>query len=203
MSVTRAQNSQYELLRSYQIEEPSQRNYKCFLWEAARATTAAPLFFDKITLSDSGAVFVDGAMRLNNPIYELVREAERINHPASIGCILSLGTGWSNPTSLEDPKLHNLVRACAKIALGAQEKAEEFLHDSRGTELWKAKKYFRFNVEQGVQDIKLNEWKESEKMDAMTTSYLSRKDKAEELQACARSLLNPSPLICQSPYLHF
>lgn len=141
-------------------------------------------------------MFVDCAMRLNNPVYEVVREAERISQPLSIGCILGLGTGWSDSISLEDPKLHNLVRACRKIALDAQQKAEEFLHDSRGTELWKAQKYFRFNVEQGLQDVKLNEWKESEKMDAMTTSYLSRKDKAEKLRACARNLLNPSPLIC-------
>ena len=193
--MTRAQNSQYELLRTYQTQDPSQRNYECFLWEAARATTAAPMFFDRITLNKGGAVFVDGAMRLKNPIYEVVREAERISQHLSIGCILSLGTGWSNPISLEDSKLHNLVRTCGKIALDAQQKADDFLHGSRGTELWKAQKYFRFNVEQGLQHVKLNEWKESEKMDAITTSYLSRKDKAEESQACARNLLNPSPLI--------
>ena len=194
--MTRTQNAESDLLRSYQIRDPSQQNYECFLWEAARATTAAPIFFDKISLKASGATFVDGAMRLNNPIYELVREAERIFHQQSIGCIVSVGTGWTNSASLANSKLHNIAAACAKIALDAQGKADEFLHDSFGTELWKAKKYFRFNVEQGMQDVKLDEWKATEKMAAMTAAYLSRKDKAEEVQSCARCLLNPSPLIC-------
>jgi hypothetical protein len=152
------------------------------------------MFFDKISLKASGATFVDGAMRLNNPIYELIREAERVYPQHDIGCVVSIGTGWVSPASLDNAKLRHVVAACAKIALDAQGKADEFLHDSRGTELWKAKKYFRFNVEQGMQDVKLDEWSEMERMDAMTTAYLSRKDKANEVQSCARCLLDPSPL---------
>ncbi|KAI9709423.1 MAG: hypothetical protein M1812_007700 [Candelaria pacifica] len=196
---TRTQNSQPELLRSYQNRDPSQRNYNCRLWEAVRATSAAPMFFDKITLQDGGADFVDGAMRLNNPIYELLREAERLYQPLSIGCILSLGTGWTNPTSLDDPKLHNVVRACAQIAVDAQQKADDFLQDRRGSEFRDANKYFRFNVEQGVQEIKLDEWKQLKTLDAMTTGYLSRNGK--ELQECARSLTNPTSLAARRPNL--
>ncbi len=137
--------------------------------------------------------FVDGAMKLNNPVYELLREAERVYQPLRIACILSLGTGWSHPTSLDSPKLHKIMQACAKIALDAQQKADDFLQDSRGIELSRAHKYFRFNVEQGVQDIELDEWKEMETLDAMTTGYLSRK--GPEIQQCARSLINPTSLV--------
>ena len=59
-------------------------------------------------------------------------------------------------------------------------------------ELREQGKYFRFNVEQGMQDIELGEWRQVEKMDAVTTAYLRRP--AIEIQRCAESLLNPVPI---------
>lgn len=100
--------------------------------------------------------------------------------------------------SLQSSKAHSVVQACVKIALDAQSRAEEFLADNLGTRLWKAKKYFRFNVEQGLQDIQLEEYKEMERMGAMTVGYLSRKDKAEEIRECAKSLLYPNAMPLQS-----
>ena len=39
-------------------------------------------------------------------------------------------------------------------------------------------------------------------MDAMTTAYLSREEKAEEICSCAKSLLNPTPISRMSHYLY-
>ncbi|KAI9758370.1 MAG: hypothetical protein M1835_000598, partial [Candelina submexicana] len=192
---------QPDLLRSYSTSDPSQENYDCHLWEAVRATSAAPTIFEKITLKASGTDFVDGAFYLNNPIYELMREAKRVYPGSNVGCVLSLGTGWPNPTSLESPSLSNLAQACAKIAVDAQRKAEEFLHDDTGKELWKGQKYFRFNVEQGVQGVKLDEWKEVKTLEANTKAYLARSDKAEELRKCAKSLINPTPLAARRRHM--
>lgn len=91
--------------------------------------------------------------------------------------------------SLLNPKAHRIALACVKIASDAQGKADEFLAGDLGTRLWKEKRYFRFNVEQGLQDIQLEEYKEKEKMAAMTTAYLSRKDRGEEILECAKRLL--------------
>jgi hypothetical protein len=76
--------------------------------------------------------------------------------------------------------------------LDAQGRAEEFLADDLGTQLWKDKKYFRFNVEQGLQDIELEEYKQIDRMIALTNAYLGRKDKGEEIGECAKQFLPPT-----------
>ena len=135
---------------------------------------------------------MDGAIRLNNPIYELAREAERLYPSRRIGCIVSIGTGWPKRTSIHGSKLHNIAQACVQIALDAQGKAEEFVNDKDGKELRRAQKYFRFNVEQGLQDIEIEEWKRMEEMDAMTTDYLSQANNAEQIERCAQALISSS-----------
>jgi antirestriction protein len=117
----------------------------------------------------------------------------------AIGCILSLGTGWTNVPSLDKAKLHNVLAACVQIALDSEETAKRFMYDRRGEALWKHGKYFRFNVEQGMHDIELDEWKHLEKMDAMTTRYLSAKETAENIRSCAKSLLNPTSVSRMPP----
>ena len=59
------------------------------------------------------------------------------------------------------------------------------------------RKYFRFNVDQELQDIEIEEWKKMEMMDVMVTNYLSQQETAEQLETCVRGLVNevPSPSI--------
>lgn len=54
------------LLRSYTnpLQMPELPDIK--LWEAARATSAAPMFFKRLEVN--GQTFVDGGLQANNPI---------------------------------------------------------------------------------------------------------------------------------------
>jgi predicted acylesterase/phospholipase RssA len=68
------------------------------IWEAARATSAAPSFFDPIKINYGGITetFIDGALGQNNPVEELWMESQEVfGKPleAQIRVILSLGTG--------------------------------------------------------------------------------------------------------------
>ena len=191
MTVTRTQCRELELLRSYS----SEKNYSCTIWEAARATTADPLFFKKISIRSGGATFVGGTIRSNNPICELVKEAERLYPSRKIGCIVSIGTGWPKQTSTHGSKLDDIAQACVQIALDAQGRAEDFVKAWRGRELLKDNKYFRFNVDQELQDVKIEEWKKMEKMDDVVGKYLSQEDTAAQVEACVGELVNavPSP----------
>lgn len=63
------------------------------LWEAGRATSSTPLCFDKIKFQTGGAVFLDGVLLLNNPIRELVNEADQVWPNGLIGHHISIGTG--------------------------------------------------------------------------------------------------------------
>ncbi|KAK0567692.1 hypothetical protein OC861_002546 [Tilletia horrida] len=79
---------------------------KIKIWQAARATSAAPAYFQRLTcdlneLVDvpegtvNGTVsFIDGGMVENNPVLELMSEAILTYGPKrKVGCIVSLGTG--------------------------------------------------------------------------------------------------------------
>ena len=74
----------------------------CTIWEAGRATSAAPTFFDPITFSNGGT-FRDGALRDNNPIYELMHEVEAEASGLEIASIISIGTGPVSYTHLTLP----------------------------------------------------------------------------------------------------
>jgi predicted acylesterase/phospholipase RssA len=67
------------------------------IWEAARATSAAALFFDPIQIGHQ--LFVDGATGMNNPVEIVLEEARSIwpNAIARIQCIVSIGTGKNGP----------------------------------------------------------------------------------------------------------
>jgi Patatin-like phospholipase len=52
--------------------------------------------------------------------------------------------------------------------------------------------YFRFNVDEGMEDIGLEEWKKVIDMTGMTRSYLDEPEVKEDLKSCARGLVFPS-----------
>jgi Patatin-like phospholipase len=101
-------------LRSYTVlsEEP----INCTIVEAARATSAAPTFFDPVRINN-GATLRDGGMLNNNPIEELVNEVttRREFRDKEISCIVSIGTGMLKQNILGD-SLAIVAKNCAKIA---------------------------------------------------------------------------------------
>ncbi|KAL9004634.1 MAG: hypothetical protein Q9188_002561, partial [Gyalolechia gomerana] len=93
------------LFRSYPVRENAGTN--CKIWEAARATTAAPTFFKRITIADDGGAqedFLDGALRFNNPARLVLEEAMKSFGGASkLGCLVSIGTGHPGTIGLSQP----------------------------------------------------------------------------------------------------
>ncbi|GIK05967.1 hypothetical protein Aspvir_010084 [Aspergillus viridinutans] len=71
------------------------------IWEAARATSAAPSFFDPFVVIDPlmgyKRVFLDGALSANNAVREMWLHARDLwgseNLKSRLGCLVSLGTG--------------------------------------------------------------------------------------------------------------
>jgi patatin-like phospholipase/acyl hydrolase len=168
------------------------QNYDCFVWEAARATTAAPLFFEPITLAASQATFADGGIRANNPIMEVSREARRLWPNRSIGCLVSLGTGITStpPLNVTKSRFHEVVKTLVHIATDADEEAQKYRDTAEGTHLIRNKKYFRYSVSQGIDHVDLNEFEKFPYMGQMTLPYLKSVD--DLVEDCARNLANPS-----------
>jgi patatin-like phospholipase/acyl hydrolase len=182
------------VLRNYLSVHPTQENYDCKIWEAASATAAAPLFFKPVTFEKTGEIFGDGGMRRNNPINEAINEMNRLREKEwagrEIGCVVSIGTGAVQTRTISN-QLQGLLKAAVAIMTDSEDIADQFIISELGQKLYQSKRYFRFNVPQGLQMLKMDEWRENERMRAFTTDYLHKYESGNAVKACALSLLNP------------
>ena len=77
------------------------------------------------------------------------------------------------------------------IMTDSEDTADEFATSRLGKDLANTKRYFRFSVPQGLQDLEMDECKAIERMNALTTEYLRKVGSGNEVQRCAESLLHP------------
>ncbi|MCU0517670.1 MAG: patatin-like phospholipase family protein [Oscillatoria sp. Prado101] len=67
-----------------------------YVWQAARATSAAPTFFPGAEFANPGQkrrVFIDGGVFINNPTLELLVQAKEVRPEMRNFLVVSLGTG--------------------------------------------------------------------------------------------------------------
>ena len=200
LCVTRSKINKPDVLRSYESVHPNAENYRCTIWEAASATAAAPLFFKDVQFSKTGERWCDGGMRRNNPINEALSELNREREwkDKKIGCILSLGTGVKKSVPISS-NLASVLKGAVAIITDSDDIARVFASSELGVELFRTHRYFRFSVPQGMQDLQLDEWKETEKMRALTTDYLGHVGNGDLIARCAKSLLDPDENCCTFP----
>ena len=91
------------VFRSYSGDDI--RSSRCAIWQAARATSAAPSFFkemhiDKSTLPSPGITFIDGGLGYNNPSRVALDEAEQLWPTSKHFCLISIGTGRQRAVKL-------------------------------------------------------------------------------------------------------
>ena len=129
------------------------------IWQVARATSAAPTYFRPPIID--GLEYVDGGFGANNPCVEIYEEVRRMNNNSkkSASTILSIGTGRNN-------EARRFKGTGFQRYLNYLNFARKWASDSEQTHLamLKAKeevnfKYFRLNVEEGLDLMKLDEWR--------------------------------------------
>ncbi|KAF2496314.1 FabD/lysophospholipase-like protein [Lophium mytilinum] len=109
-------------LRSYINPHPDKKAEipEVKLWQAARATSAAPAYFPSTKVGNID--LVDGGLAANNPIGWLWTEVATVFTPGrSTDCFLSIGTGMPANSALSDPKfsvLHPKDSAKGLMAFG-------------------------------------------------------------------------------------
>ncbi|KAG6902390.1 hypothetical protein C0995_000595 [Termitomyces sp. Mi166 len=151
------------LFRSYPVR--ANQGYNATIWEAARATSAAPTFFKRISVGTAPKEeFVDGGLRCNNPTDELFQEAQSVyGRERAIACIVSIGTGHPRTITLRRPRGFQrvyptkLFTALVAIATDCESISDEFERQYGVGRRETGKTYFRFNVQHGMQDIGLEE----------------------------------------------
>lgn len=175
------------------------------IWEAARATSAAPTFFSPIKIGDT--MYGDGGTGYNNPTSEAIAEAISIR---PIGCVVSIGTGLEEALQLDEdskkiPSFVALVlrKTSPRLAFVASvadycvrcltscENIHQQVMERADKDLLNGDYYFRLNVPQGMSAIGLDEWNKMEDMIALTISYMQRSERMKPKLNIAKPLHRP------------
>jgi predicted acylesterase/phospholipase RssA len=175
-------------LRSYTISDES--DIPASICEAALATSAATGFFNPVLIG--ARQFVDGALGANNPVEEVEGEAANIWSAGTgdlkplVKCFVSIGTGNPGKKALEDNIVKFLSKTLVGIATETEETERKFI--ARWAGHYDEKRYFRFNVDQGLQDVGLAEYKEQGRMAAATDEYLKHQAQKFRVRDCVQNL---------------
>jgi predicted acylesterase/phospholipase RssA len=159
------------------------------IWEAALATSAAPTFFDPVQIGER--TYVDGAMGANNPSFEVEKEASNIWCEVSgkleplVKMFISIGTGNPGINPVSDRAWKFVSESIVKVATETSETEEMFSSRWRGH---LDTRYFRFNVEQGLQNLGLAEYQQLSLISAATDEYLESHKTGPRVRACVLNL---------------
>lgn len=175
-------------LRSYTL--PDERDIPATICQAALATSAATGFFDPVSIG--ARQFVDGALGANNPVDEVEGEAANIWSSGKgdlkplVKCFISIGTGNPGKKAIEDNMVKFLSGTLVGIVTETENTERKFI--ARWAQHFDEKRYFRFNVDQGLQDVGLAEYKEQGKMEAATDEYLQHQAQKFRVRDCVENL---------------
>ncbi|KAI9672992.1 MAG: hypothetical protein M1817_003156 [Caeruleum heppii] len=172
--------------RSY--HSPQDDVEDCPIWQACRATSAAPTLFPPMLIGKLKVPFADGGLGHNNPIRSLMDEAGKLWPSRDSGCIVSIGTGMPASRDL-GASFPSLVKSLKEIATDTETVAREFKHEMKSKYQSEQNVYFRFNVPHGLENVGLEEWKEMGRIQTATTDYVS--DESSQIAACTLRLHAP------------
>ncbi|KAK0451869.1 acyl transferase/acyl hydrolase/lysophospholipase [Armillaria borealis] len=166
-------------LRTYRVPNGGPVS-SCTIWEAVRATAAAPALFRPIEITGDGNYkhrFVGTSIGSHNPAKEVRDEAMLLyGGGRRVGVFISIGMGQpvSDISGLREIEgMHKifrsqLVNVLASIAIDCEKVAHELARqyiDIPGT-------YFRFNVRYEAGKVGLDEWDNMDEVLAHADSYI-------------------------------
>ncbi|KAF7512509.1 hypothetical protein GJ744_001444 [Endocarpon pusillum] len=158
------------------------------IWEAARATSAAPSFFDPIKIGRFGEEFGDGGTGANNPVRILWNQAQYCLGQGglverNLRYLVSIGTSIPSLEPFGD-HLMEVAKTLRAIATETEMTAKSFREEY--AELAKQNRYFRFNVSRGLEKILLEDATKTAAIVAATREYVGNVEVAERMRLCGR-----------------
>lgn len=175
-------------LRSYALSDES--NIPVSICQAALATSAATTFFKPVHIGNR--IFADGGLGANNPVDEVEGEAANIWCSESgdpkplVKFFLSIGTGNPGIKPLEESLIKFLSQTVVGIATETEETEKRFI--AKWRRHYNENRYFRFNVDQGLQSIGLDEYKQQGAMESATERYLVNQAQKNRVRDCIKNL---------------
>ncbi|KAJ7884782.1 FabD/lysophospholipase-like protein [Mycena olivaceomarginata] len=177
----------------------------CTVWEAARATSAAPTFFKRIDIGPEKRPepFIDGGVGQNNPTERVLAEARVVFPRRKIACVISVGTGQPDVIDVPKPSFFEQnviplgsIKAMVAMVTDCEETAqrmESLFERCPNT-------YFRFNVDRGLQAVKLGDWDRLNEVSAHTRQYMCRNDVSRRLDEAVRAIREQKGVIETSAF---
>ncbi|KAK4919928.1 hypothetical protein LTR49_012526 [Elasticomyces elasticus] len=161
--------------------------------EAALATSAATSYFETATIGNRK--FVDGGLAVNNPAEEVEWEARDIWCTESglsdikelVSCFVSIGTGVPSPMCIEE-SLQLFATSTMPNLISETERTEKKIVARWHHELDNGR-FFRFNVDQGLQNVGLADYQQEGRIDASTTTYLNHQMQLSRVRDCVKRLV--------------
>jgi len=204
-------------LRSYKNPKKLSLLPDCKIWEAGRATSAAPVYFKPIQVGNY--TLVDGGLSANNPIgwqvisapvsnqtldllliYRLWNECiDVFGSGRSNACFLSIGTGIPQNRHVGEAGLFSQAELAEGLASAATNSQLSHLLFSVILDAYApkpgARKYWRFSTNHELKDRDdyedVGELDEADKMDhlvKMTKDYMDSTLVKEDVSSCANAL---------------
>lgn len=160
------------------------------MWEALRASTAAPGFFEEYKLGND--IHQDGGLLTNNPCSIAIHEARLLWPDEPFQCIVSVGTGKykgrSGPSTVEFSSLREKLLKVVASATDT-EAVDTVLSD-----VLPRSAYFRFNPNMSA-DIPMDEGRTEmlEQIQFDARRHLEKED--ESIKKCAQVLLQDKTVL--------
>ncbi|KAF2152447.1 phospholipase [Myriangium duriaei CBS 260.36] len=169
-------------LRSYRLScEP---NIEVSVRKAALATFATAPIMKPVEIGFR-AVF-DGDFTVNNPVEVLEGETASLWQPSKesiaplVKCLISIGTGHLGVSAVNHEHFYNTL-----VQLSRHTEHIE----KRFADRWaKFKRYFRFNVQHGLEHVDLAEYNKLGEVQSATHNYLTHQERKQRITRCARKL---------------
>jgi hypothetical protein len=169
----------------------------CEIWEAARATCAAPGFFKPIILEADGLPecdYIGGRIGFNNPCARLLFEAGELFKRRPIACLINIGNGL--PSKFDwGRNLHSRRRFPGDLFNAVVDN----FHEPRAMGFTLKDSYFRFNVPRDLFD--LSRWYQDEAVRTVvdTVAYLEQEDVQQALDCAVELVSAPTKPLSKQP----
>jgi hypothetical protein len=179
------------------------------IWKVARATSAAPTYFDPIEIANKE--YSDGGVGNNNPVLLMLKEVTTKagkNYNQALSVVVSIGAGQKPTKRLRVkhrfPRLSSLkpVKRLSKILKSLKDTST----DSQRAHQWVSDlmreisfdHYYRWTGGEEVGGLGMDEWHPNQKGNKQSTAvfieqhvrtYMARDDIAREVRKCAGELV--------------
>jgi hypothetical protein len=211
----RSYNHDEDVVQSRQTYQPVTPGPACQapLCEVARATSAAPRYFESITFMNRK--FLDGGLGANNPAKIAFHEVDSMHaHPPAL--LVSIGTGEkkSLPKKNKRDKARELLAndrpdeiprkqffkkyfELSRFMKDFTTNAEGIANDTKWAAQARKTAHRRFNVTEGLGAIPLDEWNPARSgtltlahIRQYTEDFLGSREVQEDLEFCAQELVD-------------